>query len=83
MKRMTIEELGEHLNSTLVRYRGRSPEDGLFVVDGPPRWKANKILCLHGFRTNASTIELQLVDIMSDFNKDAEFFFSEAPHVAS
>ena len=33
VKRMTIEELGEHLNSTLVRYRGRSPEDGLFVVD--------------------------------------------------
>jgi hypothetical protein len=28
-------------------------------------------------------MKLQLVDIMSDFDKDAEFFFPEAPHVAS
>jgi acyl transferase domain-containing protein/acyl-CoA synthetase (AMP-forming)/AMP-acid ligase II len=83
VKHMTIEELGKHLNSTLVRHRGRSTEDSRLAVDGPPRPKAKKILCLHGFRTNASIMELQLVDIMSDFDGDAEFFFPEAPHVAS
>jgi poly(3-hydroxybutyrate) depolymerase len=36
-----------------------------------------------GFRTNAMIMEMQMVDFVSNFGDNVQFFFPEAPHAAS
>lgn len=42
-----------------------------------------RVLCLHGWRTNAAVLRMQTQALQRAFGPRAEFFFLDAPHAAS